>query len=183
MLAVPLDVASERSDVSKPPPWPAAAPIKGAATVIEPEPLTWEVVMPVLYPVVPATNVLLVPGVVEPIVAEAVAELRPVEESFAHTDQPFLALVFTVAVRGVGLLVTLEVDSTPRGSVLPLNANEKTEGTLAVTTTWSSLMLAVAYELVSISAGAEVRVVTVPVFDEVAELFTLIAAEFVQLKQ
>ena len=43
-------------------------------------------------------------------------------------------------------------------------------------------MLAVAYELLSIVAGTEVRVVTLPVLDAVAELFTVTAALFVQLK-
>ena len=83
----------------------------------------------------PETSVLLVPGVVEAMVVAAVAELSPVEESFAQMVQPFLALVLTVAVRGVGLLTTAELDSTPSASVFPLSANEKTEGTLAVTTT------------------------------------------------
>jgi hypothetical protein len=88
--------------------------------------------MPVLYPSVPATSVLLEPGVVEAIVLEAVVELRPVFASLAHTIQPFLALVLTVAVRGVGLVVTLPVDSMPRASELALRANENVEGTVAV---------------------------------------------------
>ena len=44
-------------------------------------------------------------------------------------------------------------------------------------------MLAVAYEPVSMSAGAEVRVVTVPVLEDVADALTVTALTPVQLKQ
>ena len=78
------------------------------------------------------------------MVDATVGEFSPVLESFAHTVQPLSALVFIVAVRGVPKVVTAEDESVPSGSVLPLSANEKTDGTVAVTTTWSSVMLAVA---------------------------------------
>jgi hypothetical protein len=83
---------------------------------------------------VPELNVLLLPGVVEAIVADALAEFKPVLLSFAHTSQPFLAFVFTVAVRGVGLEVTDPLLKLPSESVLPLNAKLKVCGTVAVTT-------------------------------------------------
>jgi hypothetical protein len=44
-------------------------------------------------------------------------------------------------------------------------------------------MLAVEYPSLSMLAGAEVVVVTVPVFEGVAVPLTVTAAEFVQLKQ
>jgi hypothetical protein len=75
----------------------------------------------------------LVPGVVEAIVLDADVELRPVLASFAHTIQPFLAFVLTVAVRGVGLVVTLPVASIPSASVVALNAKENVDGTVADT--------------------------------------------------
>jgi hypothetical protein len=127
--------------------------------------------------------VLFVPGVVEAIVDDAVADVRPVLVSLAQTCQPFVALVLTVAVRGVGLVVTDDELNVPSASVLPESANEKTEGTVAETTIWSSVMLAVAYEPDSMSAGADVRVVTEPVLELVAELFTVTADAVVQLKQ
>ena len=126
---------------------------------------------------------LLVPGVVEARVAEAEADVRPVLASLAQTIQPFLALVLTVAVRGVGLLVTLPLESVPRASVLPLRAKEKTAGTVAVTTIWSSVMLAVAYDSVSMGASPEVRVVTLPRLEAVAPDLTATAAVLIQLKQ
>lgn len=85
----------------------------------------------------------MVPGVVEAMVCEAVDDVRPVLASLAHTIQPFLALVLTVAVRGVGLEVTLLVLRVPSASVVALSANEKVEGTLAETAIWSLLTLAV----------------------------------------
>jgi len=181
--AVPLELASERSVVSKPPPLPVEPPTNGVATVIVPDPPTWLVVTPVLYPAVPAARVLLEPGVVDAIVAEAVEELRPVLASFAHTCQPFLALVLTVAVRGVGLLVTLPVLKVPRASEVALSANENVEGTVAVTDTWSLLTVAVLKSLVSMLVGVLVRVVMVPLFELVALDLVVTAEVLVQLKQ
>ena len=79
----------------------------------------------------PALRVLFVPGVVEAIVLDALADVRPVLLSWAQTYQPFLALVLTVAVRGVGLTLTEPVDNEPRASVLPLKAKLKVCGTEA----------------------------------------------------
>jgi hypothetical protein len=92
-------------------------------------------------------------------------------------------LVLTVAVRGVGLVVTEPELNVPRASVLPDRANEKTDGTVAETTIWSSVMLAVAYEPESIAADAPVCVATEPVFELVADDETETAAELIQLKQ
>ena len=126
---------------------------------------------------------LLVPGVVEAIVDEAVAEVRPALASLAQTIQPFLALVFTVAVRGVGLDATEAVVRLPSASVLPLSENENAEGTVAETTIWSFVMLAVVYEAVSIVAGALVWVVTLPRLEPEAAEATETAPLFIQLKQ
>jgi hypothetical protein len=117
-----------------------------------------------------------VPGVVEVIVAEADTELKPVLASFAQTYQPFLAFVFTVAVRGVGLDETLPVESCPRLSVLALIAKVNDGATLALTTIWSSAIAAVAN-----GVAVSVLVVTVPVY--VPAVPTVSAEAFVQLKQ
>lgn len=182
LFAVPVLVASERSVVSRPPPV-NAPPTNGTATVMVPEPPVCDWVTPVLYPAVPATSVLFVPGVVEAIVAAARADVRPVFALRAHTVQPFFALVLTVAVRAAGLAVTDAVLSDPSASVLALSANEKVCGTVAVTTIWSSVMLAVANPAVSIVVGPESRVVIVPLFELVAVPFIVRAAVLVQLKQ
>ena len=120
---------------------------------------------------------------VEAIVEAAEVELRPVFASRAQTYQPFLAFVLIVAVRGVGLVVTDEVLNVPRASVFALNAKLNVCGTLAVTTIWSSLILAVENSAVSIVVGPESRVVILPAFELVAAAFTCTAALLVQLKQ
>src|SRR6478752_5331261 len=96
------------------------------------------------------------------MVALAEAEFKPVLLSLAQTYQPFLALVFIVTVRGVGLELTAAVVRPPRLSVLPLRAKLKVCDTLALTTIWSSVMLAVEKVALSIVAGPLSWVVTVP---------------------
>lgn len=182
MSAVPFDEAMERSVVSKPPPL-AVPPTNGVATVMVPDPPVWELVTPMLYPGVPTESVLFVPGVVDAIVADAVADVSPVLASLAHTCQPFLPLVLTVAVRGVGLEVTLPVLSVPNASDVALKENVNVDGTVAVTAIWSLLTLAVLKSLVSMLVGVLVRVVMVPVLEAVALDLTVTAAELVQLKQ
>lgn len=132
---------------------------------------------------VPAVRVLFVPGVVEAMVALAVAEFKPVFTSLAQTVQPFLAFVLTVTVRGVGLVVTLLVLSEPSASVLAFKENENVVGTVALTATWSPLTLAVLKPELSITAGTLVCVATVPVLLPDADDLTVTAALFVQLKQ
>ena len=78
MLAVPVEDASVRSVVSRPPPLPVEPPTNAVSTVIVPAPPDCDEVMPVLYPSLPAVSVLLVPGVVEAMVLLAEAELKPV---------------------------------------------------------------------------------------------------------
>ena len=129
----------------------------------------------------PADRVLLEPGVVLAMVAEAADEFKPVLLSFAQTYQPFLALVLTVAVRGVGLAVTEPVARLPRASVLPLRAKENDGATVAVTTIWSLVMVAVAYWLESIGAVTLSIVVTLPSSEALAPDAVVRAALFVQL--
>jgi hypothetical protein len=117
------------------------------------------------------------------MVLVAVAELRPVFKSLAHTCHPFLALVLTVAVRGVGLVVTEPAASVPSASALAERAKEKVDGTVAVTTIWSLVTLAVLKPEESMATGPVARVVIVPVFELVAPALTVTAALFVQLKQ
>ncbi len=115
--------------------------------------------------------------------ADAVAEVRPVFASLAHTVQPFLAFVLTVVVRGVGLLMTLPVLSVPSASLLPLSANENVEGTDADTETWSPVTLAVLKPELSMVVGVLVCVVMVPVLELVALDLIVTAALLTQLKQ
>lgn len=126
---------------------------------------------------------LLLPGVVDAMVELVEAELSPVFASLAQTIQPLPALVSTVTVRGVGLVVTDPVDNVPSASVLALKAKLKACGTVALTAIWSSLMLTVLYDAVSIVVGTLSRVVIVPAFELVALDFTCTAAALVQLKQ
>ena len=86
---------------------------------------------------------LLAPGVVDAMVLAAVVDANPVLTSRAQTFQPPAALVFIVTVRGVPLEAIAPLLRVPNGSVFPLSAKLKAWGTVAVTTIWSSAILAV----------------------------------------
>lgn len=121
------------------------------------------------------------PGVVEAMVFDAAVEVRPVLASFAHTVQPFLALVLTVAVTGVALVDTAPVLIDPSASVLALSAKEKSAGTVAVTVIWSLEIVAVAYAPVSMSTAELFFVPIVPLKLGLALDAVVIAAVAVQL--
>src|SRR5690606_19424105 len=107
--------------------------------------------------------------------------VKPSLASRAQTIQPFLALVLIVAVRGVGLLAMVLTLRSPRSSVLPLRANEKATGTVAVTTIWSLVMLAVANSPLSMVAALLFWVATLPMLDGLASDLTVNASLLVQL--
>ena len=116
----------------------------------------------------PATWVELVPGVVEAIVLLAVDDSKPVLASLDQACQPFLALVLTVTVGGVGLAVLEPVDKAPTVSVVVAKANWNVWLTLALTVTWSVVTVAVAKLAESTVVGPEAWVVTVPELELVA---------------
>jgi hypothetical protein len=71
----------------------------------------------------------------------------------------------------------------PSASVLPLKANEKAGGMVAVTTIWSFVILAVAYCAVSIVAGVLSVVVTLPMLLLPVDELIVTAVVLLQLKQ
>ena len=131
-LLAPLLVARVCKAVLRPPPLPSKPPVKVELTLTVPAPVPLLAVTPVLYPSVPAASVVL--PAVEAMVYPAADDVRPVgEASLAHTFQPFLALVLTVAKRGVGLALTEPVAKVPRLSPLPLREKLNVWGTEALT--------------------------------------------------
>jgi hypothetical protein len=89
----------------------------------------------------------------------------------------------TVAVRGVGLGVIADELKFPSASVLPLKANEKAGGIVAVTTIWSFVILAVANCAVSIVVGVLSVVATVPKLLLPVDEVMVTAVVLLQLKQ